>query len=116
MNDPQWRVNPELVLPSPTSVMMLFEQDYLDYYAFDNSISLAQATIAPSDDSLGAYHMVSGTFMFGTIPKRMGTGNLVYFDGHVGSMTSEEFIIQRSYTQGTLKLIGGYMGFTWPGF
>ncbi len=113
------RANPELVLPNPSGVMMLYEQDYRDYFAFDNSISLFQTynLFYAGDDSMGAYHIVSGTFMyFGEFPKRMGSGNLVYFDGHVGSMGSEEFLTQCSNATGTLELIGGYWGYTWPGF
>jgi len=122
MNDlSQWRANPELVLPSPTSVMMLYEEDYMGMAAFDNSISLFQAfnNVIQRDDSLGGYHMTSGVITFSRdyyYPKRKGLGNLVYFDGHVGSMDSEEFLTQCSNATGTLELIGGYIDFIWPGF
>ncbi len=111
LNDPQWRANPELVLPSPTSVMMLFEQDYMDYSAFDNSISLFSSTFNTTngEDFIGRYHKVL------RIPFT-GSGNIVFFDGHVGEMTMQEYITQRSTSAGTLELCGGYMGFTWPGF
>ncbi len=114
------RANPELVLPSPTSVMMLYEQDYMDYAAFDNSISLFNSVFTgPGEDMLGRYHKVSGTITQisgSTFDCRRGSGNICYFDGHVGEMTFQEYIIQRSTSAGTLELIGGYMGFTWPGF
>jgi len=122
MNDPQWRANPELVLPSPTSVMMLYEQDYIDFASFDNSISLFSATFNTSsngEDSIGRYHKVSGTItqVSGTtFDCRRGSGNICYFDGHVGEMTFQEYIIQRSTSAGTLELCGGYEGFYWPGF
>lgn len=122
MNDSQWRVNPELVLPSPKTVMMLFEQDYRDYAAFDNSVTLCNPTYntrSNEEDSLGRYHKVSGVIgqLGGTsFNNRSGSGNIVFFDGHVGDMTIEEFIMQRSTAQGTLELCGGYIGFTWPRF
>jgi len=122
MNDPQWRVNPELVLPSPTSVMMLYEQDYMDYASFDNSISLFNPTYSfhdNSEDSIGRYHKVSGEIKYmqgGIMDCRRGSGNICYFDGHVGEMSLEEYIEQRSTAQGTLELCGGNVNFIWPGF
>ncbi len=123
----QWRIKPELVLPNPENVMMLFEQDYRDYASFDNGISLFEATHQQKidQDTVGPYHMVSGifqetgpTFAGGTrtMNRIQGNGNIVYFDGHVGDMTSEEFREKRSTAEGTLELIGGYFGFTWPGY
>jgi prepilin-type processing-associated H-X9-DG protein len=121
MNDPQWRANPELVLPNPAGVMMLFEQDYRDYAAFDNSVTLCNPTYdtrTNAEDSLGRYHKVSGIGQLGvsTFNNRKGSGNIVFFDGHVDDMSIEEFIIKRSTAQGTIELCGGYEGFTWPGF
>jgi prepilin-type processing-associated H-X9-DG protein len=121
MNDSQWRANPELVLPSPISVMMLFEQDYNDMYAFDNSISLFSSTYGMSngEDSIGRYHKVSGTIenIGGTIlDTRRGSGNIFFFDGHIGELSMYDYIMQRSTVTGTLELCGGYVGFTWPGF
>ncbi len=122
MNDPLWRVNPELVLPNPAGVMMLFEQDYQDYAAFDNSVSLCNPTYDTrnnAEDSVGRYHKVSGVIgqPGGTsFNNTKGNGNIVFFDGHVEEMSIEDFIIQRSTAQGTLELYGGYIGFIWPGF
>jgi len=121
MNDPLWRANPELVLPNPSGVMMLYEEDYEDFTAFDNSITLFESTYhaAAGVDSLGRYHMVSGVLdniQGSTMDTRKGNGNLVYFDGHVGDMSFEEFMQQRSTATGTLELIGGYIDFIWPGF
>jgi len=101
MNDSQWRVNPELVLPSPKTVMILFEEDSSDHSAFDNACELFAPTLTV-DSSLGAYHI--------------DEGNMIFFDGHVGSMRRSEFIIKCSTPNGTLELCGGYLGFTWPGF
>jgi len=94
------RIEPELVLPNPDTVMMLFEQDCNDYASFDNAISLFAATYSSGNDSLGAYHS--------------GEGNMVYFDGHVGSMPRSEFLKKCSTSTGTLELIGGYQDFIWP--
>ncbi len=122
MNDPQWRANPELVMPAPDGVMMLFEQDCYDYAPFDNSVCLFNPTYdtrTNAEDSLGRYHNVSGVIgQLGgaTFNNLRASGNMVFFDGHVDEMPIEEFIMQRSTSAGTLKLCGGYMGFTWPGF
>ncbi len=124
VTDPQSRTNPELVLPSPTTVMMLFEQDCRDYASFDNGISLFNATHQEliDQDTVGPYHMVSGTFQetgptfaggTRTLNRIRGRGNLVYFDGHVGDMTNEEFREKRSTEDGTLELIGMKI-FLWP--
>jgi len=126
MNDPQCRANPELVMPAPDGVMMLFEQDNYDYAPFDNGVCLFNPTYDTNnnaDDSLGRYHKVSGriTQLGGTtFNNRKGSGNIVFFDGHVDEMPIEEFIMQRSTPEGTLELCGGYYingsFFIWPGF
>jgi len=121
MNDPQFRANPELVMPSPTSVMMLFEQDEMDYASFDNGVTLFNSTHGlGGDDSLGGFHMLTGVFVEErgsyTLIRKQGLGNMVFFDGHVGSMSSQEYRQIRSTPEGTLELCGGYYGFIWPGF
>ncbi len=125
MNDPQIRANPDLVQPSPYDVFMMYEQDEMDAAAWDNSVSLFMDTysIAARDDSIGRYHMVSGEIknVGGTTQDtKRGSGNLVYFDGHVGDMSIEEYMVRRSTINGTKQLIGGcYIGstpFIWPGF
>jgi len=126
MNDPQCRANPELVMPTPDGVMMLFEQDCYDYAAFDNSTCLFNATYdtnTNAEDSLGRYHKVSGVIgqLGGTTFNNLrASGNMVFFDGHVDEMPIEEFIMQRSTPEGTLELCGGYYMngsfFIWPGF
>ena len=108
-------------MPSPTSVMMLFEQDEMDSASFDNGVTLFNSTHGlGGDDSLGGFHMLSGVFTEGSEPytriKKQGLGNMVFFDGHVGSMSSQKYRQIRSTPEGTLELIGGYMGFIWPGF
>ncbi len=111
LNDPQWRVNPELVLPSPQSVFMLYEEDYNLVSSYDNG-----GALFPCEDYLGSYHMVSGKKLaYGQI-LTLGSGNLVFFDGHVDDMRYEEFAMRVSTNSGMLELCGGYMGFTWPGF
>ncbi len=118
----QWRVNPELVMPSPKTVFMLYEGDFNDYAAYDNTVALFNYTYditSNAEDSLGRYHLVLGEREqpeSWTFNNKKGSGNLVFFDGHIGTMTLEEFIIQRSTLAGTQELCGGYVGFTWPGF
>ncbi len=115
----QYRVNPELVMPSPKTVFMLYEGDFNDYAAYDNSVVLFNSTYNTSnnsEDSLGRYHLVLGEMAqpeSSTFNNKKGSGNLVFFDGHVGTLTLEEFIIQRSTPVGTLELCGGYMNFKW---
>ncbi len=118
LNDIQWRANPELVLPGASTVFMLYEADFNDYAAYDNSVCLFAATHQEYSgcDSLGSYHMTSGTFDDNGVKRMKGSGNLVCFDGHIGSMTSDEYRQQRSTSEGTLELCGGYINFTWPGF
>jgi len=115
--DSQWRANPDLVKPSPYDVFMLYEQDQSDFASWDNSVSLFNPTYATNsnaEDSIGRYHMVSGEIrvdVSGTFDNRRGYGNLVYFDGHVGDMSLEEYILRCSTVNGTLQLKGGYQGF-----
>lgn len=115
--DGLWRVNPDLVMPSPYDVFMLYEQDELDACAWDNSISLFNMIHNTlTDDAIGRYHMVSGEILEGgNKTSKRGSGNLVYFDGHVGDMTYEEYVVRRSTEAGTKQLCGGYQGFSWPG-
>lgn len=115
MNAPQGRTNPDLVLPSPYDVFMLYEQDEDDMYAWDNSVSLFDSVHSDiTSDSLGKYHGVVREAKFG---QNVGRGNLVYFDGHVEDMSSEEYrYIRRATAAGTKQFCGGYLGFTWPGF
>jgi prepilin-type N-terminal cleavage/methylation domain-containing protein len=110
------RMNPDLVQPSPYDVFMYYEEDEYDFYSWDNSISLFNATHAFGDDSMGRYHMVSGEIDEGAFMTKRGSGDLVYFDGHVGDMSAEEYITRRSTVTGSKQLLGGYLGFTWPGF
>ena len=116
MHDLQYRANPELVLPSPSKIMMLLEEDYMDIYSFDNSYVLFAETYDYTHDFLGAFHSLSGSFLEGTITRKQGLGNIVFFDGHVGSLSSQEFRQRHSTPEATLELCGGYVGFTWPGF
>jgi prepilin-type processing-associated H-X9-DG protein len=101
MDDMQWRVNPELVMPSPKTVFMLLEADFNDYASYDNSVVLFNSTYDPAEgpDSMGDFHM--------------GAGNLVFFDGHVDTMQRSEYLLQVSTAQGTIELCGGYMRFYW---
>jgi prepilin-type N-terminal cleavage/methylation domain-containing protein len=127
-NAPQTRPNPDLVLPSPYDVFMLYEQGEFDFAAWDNSVSLFMGTYDTTSnaaDSIGRYHMVSGEIsnLGGTtFDNRRGSGCLAYFDGHVGSMTFEEYLVRTSTVTGTKQLIGGYYitypgnPFIWPGF
>ncbi len=118
--DSQWRANPDLVKPSPYDVFMLYEQDQSDYASWDNTVSLFNPiynTNNNSEDSIGRYHMVSGEISYvagSTFDNRRGSGNLVYFDGHVGDMSLEEYISRRSTANGSLQLLGGHEGF--PGW
>ncbi len=116
MNDGQWRANPDLVQPSPTDVFMLYEQDELDAAAWDNSVSLFSPTYGIGDDSIGRYHLVSGELVIGSKTGKKGSGNMVYFDGHVGDMAYEEYILRLSTVTGTKQLCGGNTTFVWPGF
>lgn len=122
LGDEQWRANPDLVLPSPYDVFMLYEQDEMDWCSWDNSVSLFNKTYntgSNSDDSIGRYHMVSGEIRKldnTTIDNKRGSGNLVYFDGHVGDMSIDEYLVRLSTETGTKQLCGGYSGFVWPGF
>jgi len=116
--DSQWRVNPELVMPSPKTVFMLYEGDFNDYASYDNTVVLFNPiydTSSNAEDSLGRYHLVLGEMAqpeSSTFNNKKGSGNLVYFDGHVGTMTLEEFIIQRNTPAETLELCGGFQGFS----
>ncbi len=112
-NDEQCRANPELVQPSSASVMMLFEQDYMDHSAFASSVHLFNAL---NDYTLGAYHLVSGSVVENDIQRKTGFGNLVYFDGHVESMRRSDFMQKCSTPEGILELWGGNLNYTWPGF
>lgn len=116
LGDSQARSNPDLVKPSPYDVFMLYEQDQLDPAAWDNSVSLFSMTHNTMyDDSIGRYHMVSGEIRETASKTSLrGSGNLVYFDGHVGDMSYEDYMVRRSTAQGTKQLCGGYSGFTWP--
>jgi len=51
-----------------------------------------------------------------TVDTKRGSGNLVYFDGHVDDMSFEEWLNRRSTVTGSRQLVGGDMWFTWPGF
>ncbi|OPZ95716.1 MAG: hypothetical protein BWY71_02150 [Planctomycetes bacterium ADurb.Bin412] len=100
---------------------MLYEQDEQDGAAWDNSISLFEMTYnaASGADSIGRYHMVSGelqNIQGGTMDTRKGKGDLAYFDGHIGDISFEEYLLRLSTESGTKQLVGGYWGFTWPGF
>ncbi|HQN00669.1 MAG TPA: type II secretion system protein [Candidatus Hydrogenedentes bacterium] len=110
------RTNPDLVKPSPYDVFMLYEQDQLDPAAWDNSVSLFNMIHnTMEDDSIGRYHMVSGEIKETASKTSLkGSGNLVYFDGHVGDMTYEEYVVRRSTASGSKQLCGGYLGFAWP--
>jgi len=44
----------------------------------------------------------------------LGSGNLVFFDGHVEDMNSEIFYDRVATQNGMKQLCGGYMGFIWP--
>lgn len=115
------RANPDLIMPSPYDVFMLYEQDEQDYGAWDNSISLFSEffNAASGADSIGRYHMVSGelqNIQSGTTDTRRGKGNLCYFDGHVGDISFEEYLVRLSTSNGTKQLCGGWMGWVWPGF
>jgi len=115
------RANPDLIKPSPYDVFMLYEQDEQDGAAWDNSISLFADpyNAASGADSIGRYHMVSGelqNIQGGTMDTRKGKGDMAYFDGHVGDMSFEEYLLRQSTTNGIKQLCGGYWGFTWPGF
>lgn len=116
-HDSDWRANPDLVKPSPYDVFMLYEQDQTDFAAWDNSVSLfnpTYSTASNAEDSIGRYHMVSGELRQtagSTFDSRKGYGNLVYFDGHVGDMSLEEYISRCSTRNGTLQLKGGCEGF-----
>ncbi len=109
--DSQWRVNPELVQTSPYDVFMLYEEDDQLYTSYDNSGAL----FPTGDDYLGRYHLVTNEKLIGGTMVTLGSGNLVFFDGHVGDMNTEEFIDRVSTENGMKQLCGGYLGFTWPG-
>ncbi len=115
------RANPDLIMPSPYDVFMLYEQDEMDAAGWDNSISLFNMThnAAARDDSIGRYHIVSGEIrnvQGSNVDTKRGSGDMVYFDGHVGDMSFEEYLLRRSTENGTKQLVGGWMGFVWPGF
>jgi prepilin-type N-terminal cleavage/methylation domain-containing protein/prepilin-type processing-associated H-X9-DG protein len=105
-----WRVNPELVQPSPYDVFMIYEEDDNLDSSYDNS-----GALFPAEDYLGSYHMVSRQTIdsFGN-EINVGSGNLVFFDGHVEDMISEEFRLRVDTETGMKQLCGGYIGFTWP--
>ncbi len=56
---------------------------------------------------LGNYHIVSGEKDVSGKTVLKGSGNLVYFDGHVGDMKSEEYLLRLSTPNGTKQLCGG---------
>ena len=105
LNNPSMTINPLWVvrlskLPrSPASMFMLFEQNDNDFHAFDNSVTLFDYPQGSIYDSLGYYHLDGG--------------NLVMFDGHVELMSRTQYYSQISTKEGTLKLIGGYLGYWW---
>ncbi len=109
LKDPQWRVNPDLVVPSPYDVFMLYEEDYTLLSSYDNG-----GALFPAEDYLGRYHMVSNEVLKAGQMVTLGSGNLVFFDGHVEDMNSEIFMDRVTTTNGMKQLCGGYMGFTWP--
>lgn len=107
------RAKPDLVLPSPYNVFMLYEQDADDWYAWDNSVSLFGSIYTPGatvQDSLGKYHAVSNEEMVSGRVVKSGSGNMVYFDGHVSDMNYKEYELILSTPSGTISLCGGYNG------
>ncbi len=111
LGDNGGRANPDLVKPSPYDVFMFYEQDETDSTPWDNSVSLFEATYTFGADSIGRYHMVSGEIRYvgGMVrDSKRGSGNLVYFDGHVGDMRIEEYLVRRDNMAGTKQLCGGY--------
>ena len=93
------RLKPEMVRPSPHSVIMLFDQYPYDTHAYDNTVTLVWPIHNEGDDldSLTDYHKNSGT--------------ILYFDMSVGMMLRADFLEKTSTEQGTISLWGGHLSF-----